>query len=151
MVHSMPALTWSSEFFQEWIILLRLSVAYSEAERLKEKEKRAAPIVKTFFWDVKAGIITINVCSYPISNKYSLNSRDMIPGQVLQAFQIIEGKIHCTIHINHMTDPQYNQIHEIMRCFVSHGAHIKKASFLPTHTCPGSAKTSSHPAQRGPP
>lgn len=92
MVHSMPALTWSSEFFQEWIILLSLSVAYSETERPKEeKKKRAAPIVKTFFWDVKAGIITINLCSYPISNKYSLNSRDIIPGQVLQAFQIIEG------------------------------------------------------------
>lgn len=54
--------------------------------------------------------------------KISLNSIDMIPGQV--SFQITEGKINCTIYINDMVDPQHNQTQEIMRCFISHVAHI---------------------------
>lgn len=55
--------------------------------------------------------------------------------------------------------PQYHQICDIMRCFIPHVAHIKSFPFSsPTHFQglqglregkAGSARTSSHPAQRG--
>lgn len=60
----------------------------------------------------------------------------MIPGQV--SFQITEGKINCTIYINDMVDPQHNQTQEIMRCFISHVAHIQKVfSILLSQMFPG--------------
>lgn len=52
----------------------------------------------------------------------------MIPGQV--SFQITEEKINCTIYANDMADPQHNQIHEIMRCFITCCTHLESLFHL---------------------
>lgn len=79
---------------------------------------------------------------------------------MLQAFHLLRETL--TAQYTQMVwHPQYHQIRDIMRCFIPYGAHIKKVfSILLTHTFPGtpgtegegkagSARTSSHPAQRG--